>query len=80
MPREAKMKLFVANFDDSTTLVDLAMLFQGYGNVDALRIKQGEKRRYSVIEMDAYGAEQAIAALDRKYWRGTRLEVTESRY
>jgi hypothetical protein len=33
------MKLFVANFDDSTTLVDLAMLFLEFGNVVAIRMK-----------------------------------------
>jgi RNA recognition motif-containing protein len=73
------MKLFVSNFEDSTTLVDLAMLFQEFGNVEAIRMKQGEKRKYALIEMDSYGAERAIADLDRKNWQGMRLEVTESR-
>jgi RNA recognition motif-containing protein len=74
------MKLFVVGFDNSVTLVDLLMLFQEFGDVEAIRMKQGEKRRYALIEMGAYGGERAIAELDGKNWRGMRLEVTESRY
>jgi hypothetical protein len=80
MNNGADMKLFVANFEDSTTLADLALLLEKFGHLEAIRMKQGEKRRYALIEMDAYGGERAIAELDRKQWQGTRLEVAESRY
>jgi hypothetical protein len=74
------VKLFVINFDDSTTLADLALLFTEAGEVVAIRMKQGEKRKYALLEMYPYGAERAIADLDGKNWRGMRLQVMESQY
>jgi RNA recognition motif. (a.k.a. RRM, RBD, or RNP domain) len=74
------VKLFVINFEDSTTLADLALLFMDSGEVVAIRMKQGEKRKYALVEMYPYGAERAIADLDGKNWRGMRLQVMESQY
>jgi hypothetical protein len=45
------VKLFVINFEDSTTLADLALLFMDSGEVVAIRMKQGEKRKYALVEM-----------------------------
>lgn len=71
------MKLFVANFEDSTTILDVLSLFMECGEVVAIRMKQGQKRKYAIVEMD-YGAERALEELDGKSWRGGRLDVTES--
>ncbi|MGA7567076.1 MAG: RNA-binding protein [Terriglobales bacterium] len=74
------MKIYVAGFDDSTTLVDLVMLFNEHGTVTGIKMKQGERRKYALVEMGNYDAEQAIAALDRTNWDRARLNVVQSKW
>lgn len=74
------MKIFVTNFEDSTSVAALALLFQDFGHVEAIRLKQGKKRMYALVEMDVHRGEQAIRELDRREWHGMRLEVMESQY
>jgi RNA recognition motif-containing protein len=74
------VKLFVSNFDDSTGIVSLLMLFAECGEVVGIKLLQGQKRRYALVEMPAFDAESAIAELDGKHWGGGRLQVKESKY
>ena len=74
-------KLFVSNFDSHTSLASLAGLFERHGDVAAVRIRQGQKRVYAIVEMPSdSAAADAIRGLDGEDWQGMRLEVTESRF
>ena len=75
------MKIFVSNFGSSTNVARLADLFLNYGNVEAVRVRKGQKRVYGIVEMPRESdANEAIRDLDGKDWFGQRLEVKESTY
>jgi RNA recognition motif-containing protein len=75
------MKIFVSNFSLSTNVALLAQLFLDYGDVEAVRIRKGQKRVYGIVEMPRESeANEAIRHLDGKDWLGQRLEVKESMY
>lgn len=75
------MKLFASNFDSCMPLSRLAALFEEYGRITALYIRQGEKRTYAIVHMpNDSDAEEAIRALDGKSWDGQRLDVKESKW
>jgi RNA recognition motif-containing protein len=75
------MKIFVSNFGSSTDIARLAQLFLDYGDVEAVRIRKGQKRVYGIVEMPRESeADEAIRHLDGKDWFGQRLEVKESTY
>ena len=75
------MKIFVSNFSSSTTVAHLAQLFLDYGDVEAVRVRKGQKRVYGIVEMPRESeANEAIRGLDGKDRLGQRLEVKESAY
>lgn len=75
------MKIFVSNFGSSTDVARLAQLFLEHGNVEAVRIRKGQKRAYGIVEMSRESdGNEAIRDLDGKDWFGQRLEVKESMY
>ncbi len=75
------MKIFVSNFDSLTNIACLAQLFLDYGEVEAVRVRKGQKRVYGIVEMPRESdANEAIRHLDGKDWFGQRLEVKESAY
>ena len=75
------MKIFVSNFGWSTDVARLAQLFLDYGDVEAVRIRKGQKRVYGIVEMSRESdGNEAIRELDGKDWFGQRLEVKESTY
>jgi RNA recognition motif. (a.k.a. RRM, RBD, or RNP domain) len=47
------MKIFVSNFGSSTDVARLAQLFLDYGDVEAVRIRKGQKRVYGIVEMSS---------------------------
>jgi RNA recognition motif-containing protein len=72
-------KIFVANFDWTTTLARIADLFENYGEVTSVRLRHGQKRTYAIVEMsDDSGAKDAIRELDGQVWDGHRLHVQQS--
>jgi RNA recognition motif-containing protein len=76
--------LFVANFDQFVEDRDLDQLFSRYGRVEHVRIwrdqETWESRGFGFVEMkDEIGAEQAIEALDGKWWRDRKLKVSVAR-
>jgi RNA recognition motif-containing protein len=79
--RRCMMKIFVSNFGSSTDVARLAQLFLDYGDVEAVRIRKGQKRVYGIVEMSRESdGNEAIRDLDGKDWLGQRLEVKESTY
>jgi len=69
------------SFGSSTDVARLAQLFLDYGDVEAVRIRKGQKRVYGIVEMSRESdANEAIRELDGKDWLGQRLEVKESTY
>jgi RNA recognition motif-containing protein len=75
------MTIFVSNFPDDTTIAPIALLFQDYGAVTAVRLRNGQKRIYAIVEMlNDYRAEEAIRELDGTTWLGKRLDVKASRW
>lgn len=76
--------IFVANFDETVEDGDLEELFSRYGRVEQVKIwrdqETWESRGFGFVEMhDEIGAEQAIEALDGKWWRDRKLKVSVAR-
>jgi RNA recognition motif-containing protein len=72
-------KIFVSNFDWSTTLARIADLFENYGEVTSARLRYSKGRKYAIVEMpDDSDANEAIRELDGTDFRGQRLWVRES--
>jgi len=73
------MKLFVSDFGESLDIADLAALFGRYGRVTALRILQGQKRTYALVDIDSdIAGQRAIQDLNGKKHAGQWLQVKES--
>jgi RNA recognition motif-containing protein len=63
-------KIFVSNFDWSTTLARIADLFENYGEVTSARLRYSKGRKYAIVEMpDDSDANEAIRGLDGKEFR-----------
>ena len=76
--------IFVANFDETIEESDLDALFSRHGRVENVKIwrdqETWESRGFGFVKMqDEIGAEQAIEALDGKWWRDRRLKVSAAR-
>ena len=71
-------KIFVSDFDRRTTEADIEWLFAKYGPVLRVSMRKGKLRRYAIVTMPDAAADRAIEALDRKRWRTTWLDVSES--
>jgi RNA recognition motif-containing protein len=74
------MRLFVCGFSEYETVSELVRLFEGYGDVLELKIRQGEKRKYALITMRDMDAEDAIKQLNGQVWGGERLIVEQSKW
>jgi RNA recognition motif-containing protein len=74
--------LFVGNLPLHTTEGELRSLFQGYGDVQAVRLindRIGRSRGFGFVEMrDELEADRAIAAFDGSRLEGRMLRVTEA--
>jgi RNA recognition motif-containing protein len=77
---EEKMKLFVCGFSEYESVSELVRLFEGYGEVTEVKIRQGEKRKYALITMHDMDAEDAIKKLNGQRWGGDRLTVEQSKW
>ncbi len=78
------MRLFVANFIQSTEESELRYLFERYGEVRDVAIwvdyKTGESKEFGFVDMPEDScAERAIRKLNGKEWNGRRLKVSEAR-
>jgi hypothetical protein len=63
------MKLFVTNFDNSTSIAKIAFLFCQYGNVTGIWVRDGQKRRYAIVEISESGGRRVIRELDGEMWK-----------
>jgi RNA recognition motif-containing protein len=74
-------RIYVGNLSFSTTDDELRGLFSQYGEVHSVNLvtdrETGRPRGFGFVEMD--GADEAIAALDRKEFGGRVLTVNEAR-
>jgi RNA recognition motif-containing protein len=77
---EGKMKLFVCGFSEYERLSDLLRLFEDYGEVLELKVRQGEKRKYALVTMRDMDAEEAIKKLNGRRWESDRLIVEQSQW
>jgi len=74
-------RIYVGNLPFSTTDDELRSLFSQYGQVVSVNLvtdrETGRPRGFGFVEME--GADEAIAALDRKDFGGRVLTVNEAR-
>ncbi len=73
-------RLFIENFDRTTTQEAILDLFKSRGKVDSVTLhtgSRGESLGYAFVVMENDGeAVQAMRALNNKPWNGSRLTVT----
>jgi len=76
-------RLYVGNLTDQVTEKDLKLLFEKYGPVYSVEIKQdeqtGEPRGFAFVEMDAEKANDAKKGLDGLEFHGMHLKVNKAR-
>jgi RNA recognition motif-containing protein len=80
---EVNMRLFVANFRESTDEEELKDLFEEYGTVEEVDIwidnYTGRSREFGFETISENGAARAIQKLDGRAWKSRRLKVREAR-
>ena len=76
-------KLYVGNLPFSATEDEIRAAFEPFGTVQDVTLisdrETGRPRGFGFVEMDAAGADAAIAALDSKDFNGRDLHVNEAR-
>lgn len=76
-------KLYVGNLPFTATQEQLRDLFAKHGTVESVSLitdrETGRPRGFGFVEMDASGADAAVAALDGKDFGGRTLRVNEAR-
>lgn len=79
---EMNKTLYVGNLPFSVTEEQLHELFMQHGQVQAVRMindrETGRYRGFSFVEMEASGADAAMAALDGAQFGGRTLRVNEA--
>jgi len=78
------MNIYVGNLSHEVTEEDLKQAFEGFGQVETVKIIKdrysGESRGFGFVEMPAKGeAESAINDLNGKDLKGRALNVSEAR-
>jgi len=78
------MNIYVGNLSHEVTEEDLKQAFEGFGQVETVKIIKdrysGESRGFGFVEMPAKGeAESAINDLNGKDLKGQALNVSEAR-
>jgi RNA recognition motif-containing protein len=76
--------IYVGNLSFSTTELDIAQLFAGFGKTTSVQLvmdrETGRSRGFAFVEMSTDSeAKQAIAGLDRTEMDGRELTVNEAR-
>jgi cold-inducible RNA-binding protein len=75
--------IFVGNLNSSTTSESIRSLFKPLGTVRKLKLmtdrETGLSRGFAFVEMTAFEAVQAIAALDGRIVGGQAIQVREGR-
>jgi RNA recognition motif-containing protein len=75
-------KLYVGNLPWSTTEADLRDMFTAFGEVLSAAVitdrDTGRSRGFGFVELEAAGAEKAIAELDGRDFAGRPLRVNEA--
>jgi len=76
-------RLFVGNLPFDTTTEQLRAAFAAHGTVHDVSLvsdrETGRSRGFAFVDMDAQGAQDAIAALNSKDFGGRELRVDEAR-
>jgi RNA recognition motif-containing protein len=76
-------RLYVGNLPFDTTTEQLRAAFAAHGTVHDVSLvsdrETGRPRGFAFVDMDADGAQAAIAALDSKDFGGRDLRVNEAR-
>jgi RNA recognition motif-containing protein len=76
-------KLFVGNLPFTATEDDLRTLFANHGAVESVSVvtdrETGRPRGFGFVEMQADGADKAIAALNETDFQGRTMTVSEAR-
>jgi RNA recognition motif-containing protein len=76
-------KLYVGNLPFNATEDEIRTAFEPFGAVQDVTLisdrETGRPRGFGFVEMDAAGADAAIAALDSKDFNGRDLHVNEAR-
>ena len=76
-------KLYVGNLPFTATEDEIRAAFEPFGTVHEVTLisdrETGRPRGFGFVEMDATGADAAIAALDSKDFNGRDLHVNEAR-
>ncbi len=75
-------KLYVGNLPWSTTEADLRDMFSSFGEVLSAAVitdrDTGRSRGFGFVELEAAGAEKAVAELDGRDFGGRALRVNEA--
>jgi RNA recognition motif-containing protein len=75
--------IYVGNLSPEVEEQDVENLFARYGEVFEVHIfydDEGKSRGFAFVEMlSSDQAEDAIEALDGRYWKGKRIRVSEAR-
>lgn len=75
-------KLFVGNLPFSATEREVEELLEQHGEVHSVKLitdrETGRPRGFGFVEMDAEGADAAIAALDGTVFGGRNLRINEA--
>ena len=75
--------IYVGNLNPAIDEEDIEILFARYGQVFEVHIvydEEGKSRGFAFVEMlNPNEADDAIEALDGRYWKGQRIRVSEKR-
>ena len=75
--------IYVGNLNPAIDEEDIEILFAMYGQVFEVHIvydEEGKSRGFAFVEMlNPNEADDAIEALDGRYWKGQRIRVSEKR-
>jgi len=75
--------IYIGNLNPAIDEEDIEILFARYGQVFEVHIvydEEGKSRGFAFVEMlNPNEADDAIEALDGRYWKGQRIRVSEKR-